>query len=326
MKTFSRFRNLTPYNVAPEKHKPFKVLRALCEDLEAFGEAGIDRYKCHDPSAGSRESMGLFGVGGEYFRDIDGKGILLTLQFAKRNLPARVIADRVDEMADAVFQQTGRKPGRKERREMAEDAELALLPRAFINYSYVPVIFTSDQRLFIFTGTSKRVDATLSFLVSMLIDLHGCMFGLSRPANDINIGTEAWMTSKAIGIFDDSGDLQVTDYALMKADESSKMRVSDRSLSHSEVQDALKVGWRVNQIGLSHTPSGMTFRLDDNFTLRSITMGSDAALEMKEDGGDNNFDEIQAVAWLVVTEFRNIIDALVADMRGAAPAVEDDEL
>lgn len=326
MKVFSRFRNMTPYTIKTEKTAPFKVLSALARDLYAFDEEeGIDAYKCHDPSASARESIGLFGLEGDYVRDIEGKGVMLTIRISKKNLPARVIKDKVELWAKEQFELTGIKPGRKARKEAAEDIELELLPRAFVSHTFIPVIFTSDNRLFIFSGTTKRVDLVITFLVGILVEMGGLEWSLVKPTHDLLIGTETWMTSKALGVFDDEGDIRVTNFAVMKADDTTgKMRVSDRSLTYKEVQEALKLGWRVNQIGLHHEPSGMAFRLDDNFTLRSIVMSEGAALEFKEND-DNAFDEIQAVAWLVVTEFRNIIDALIYDMKNSqTEQVEDD--
>jgi len=111
----------------------------------------------------------------------------------------------------------------------------------------------------------------------------------------------------------------------MKADETSKIRVSDRNLAFKEVQTALNSGYRVSQIGLQHTTSQIGFRLDGELVLRSITLGEDTAMEMRENASDGDFDEVYAVAWLVCTEMRNIMDALVKDIRSSNED-EDDEL
>lgn len=321
MKTFARFRNLTPYTIGLVKGRPFRTLLMLAQDPEH--QDTLATYLATDPSGGRRDSIGLQVLGGQLLRDLDGTGVMFMLRLSKRNLPARVIQDRVAEMAADVEREAGRKPGRKERNAMAEDAELELLPRAFISHTYVPVIFTKDNRLFVFTGTRSKTDHILTFLVHMLTELR-IEFTITALAASIENSIETWMTSKALGVNDDDGEIQVTNFAVMKADEISKIRVSDRSLAYKEVQTALTSGYRVSQIGLRHEKSQIGFRLDGDFVLRSITLGEDAAMEMKENAGDGDFDEVYAVAWLVATEMRNIVDDLIKDIRGAQD--EEDEL
>jgi recombination associated protein RdgC len=48
-----------------------------------------------------------------------------------KTVPAQALSRRVDELADQILKTTGRKPGKKERKELKEQALLELLPMAF---------------------------------------------------------------------------------------------------------------------------------------------------------------------------------------------------
>src|SRR3954469_16749431 len=55
---------------------------------------------------------------------------LLTLMVERRLLPGAVVKRRVDELAAQVERETGRKPGKKLKRELKDQATLELLPMA----------------------------------------------------------------------------------------------------------------------------------------------------------------------------------------------------
>ena len=56
---------------------------------------------------------------------------LLRLMVEKKVLPGAVVKRRADEMAAQIERQTGRKPGRRQTKELKEDALHELLPLAF---------------------------------------------------------------------------------------------------------------------------------------------------------------------------------------------------
>lgn len=324
MKSFMRFRNMTPYKVIPEgKQTPFGALQQ-----SKFDELDHPHFIAADPTGSRREDTGLEAMGGEYIRDIDGKGVLMTIRMSKKMLPARVVKIRVEEMAQALEYENGRKPGRKERQALAEDAELELLPRAFIGYTYIPVIFTSDNRLFVFTTSQKRADTVITFLINLLTEIERIPFAMSSVLHEDGLmSVDSWMNSKAILVNEDESDLQVTDFVVMKEHESGTVRVSDRHLAgYSEMQSMITKGFRVKQIGLMYQPAGISFRLDGDLRLRMITLGDDTLLEFAENRADEGFDEMHAIVWLVIAEYRRVIDALMAELRAAPKTEEDEEL
>jgi recombination associated protein RdgC len=56
---------------------------------------------------------------------------ILKLMLETRSVPSTVVREKADEVAAQIEATTGRKPGKKERRTLQDDARLALLPQAF---------------------------------------------------------------------------------------------------------------------------------------------------------------------------------------------------
>lgn len=84
-------------------------------------------------------------------------------------LPASVVQKHVQEKCDAIQQECGRKPGKKEQRDLKEEARLDLLPQAFSKESGMWVWIDPQARfLVIDTSSQTRADAVASLLVECL--------------------------------------------------------------------------------------------------------------------------------------------------------------
>jgi len=105
---------------------------------------------------------------------IDGQW-LLTLCTETRMLPSSVVRDRVEEMADAIERETGRRPGKKQRRDLKEQATLELLPKAFTRRSHLKVWIAPALRLLaVDAGSISKADGLITLLVKAdaSINLH----------------------------------------------------------------------------------------------------------------------------------------------------------
>lgn len=84
-------------------------------------------------------------------------------------LPASVVQKHVQEKCDAIERECGRKPGKKEQRDLKEEARLDLLPQAFSKESGMWVWIDPQARfLVIDTSSQTRADAVASLLVECL--------------------------------------------------------------------------------------------------------------------------------------------------------------
>jgi DNA recombination-dependent growth factor C len=331
MKATSLFRTLTPLVVIPDDEALTPVAEAwLLSETglgPQFGEYG--EYICRDPEGGQTETIGLSAItddGKEYFRDIDGSGVLFFVQIAKRNLPARVIRDDAEKKRKAIEDETGRKVGSKEFRALIEDSAFELLPKAFITRTRVAVILTSDNRLFLFTAKGKHIDAITSFMVQFFAE-GDVRYTLSPP--DVRFSVEHWMTMIANPENATQDEITATDFAVMRNEDeeaTAQVRVVNRNLDFDAVRDTLRAGYRVRQIGLYHSPLAIDFRLSIDLTLRQITFSDDAVLDMKNNSDGDPVGDLHAVAWIVITTYRTLLDDLVRTINGSAGETEDDDL
>lgn len=91
---------------------------------------------------------------------------LLKLQVEQKAVPGAVTRRRAEEMAAQIEQQTGRKPGKKQMKELKEDALHELLPQAFAKRAAVQVWIDPEQRLLaVDSGSANRADEVVTQLV-----------------------------------------------------------------------------------------------------------------------------------------------------------------
>ena len=88
-----------------------------------------------------------------------GRHWLLRLMVERKMLPSSVVKRRVEEMATQIEQAEGRKPGKKERGELKDQATLELLPMAFTKQSALQLWLDLEQRLLcVDAGSAKAAD------------------------------------------------------------------------------------------------------------------------------------------------------------------------
>lgn len=103
--------------------------------------------------------------GAPLLEQIDGHW-LLSLRLEKRILPACVIADALEERLEKIEAETGRRPGKKQAKDVKEEVTLELLPRAFTSQSHMPVWIAPKQRLLmVVAGTIGKADEVISLLI-----------------------------------------------------------------------------------------------------------------------------------------------------------------
>ena len=154
------FKQLTIYRIAP----------TWATDLAKAGEglAGLTFVPCtptQQQSAGfvpPREDHGamLESVGGQWVG---------CLQLESRTVHAQTVQRWVKEIAEQIEQQTGRKPGKKQTKELKEQALLELLPMAFTKTSRTLFWIDPQARTLVLDSASQsRADAVVSMLVKAL--------------------------------------------------------------------------------------------------------------------------------------------------------------
>jgi len=139
---------------------PAQIEEAL--DKERFAECGPTQERSAGwvPPRGEAHGALVEAVDGQY---------LLRLAVESKAVPSAVVKRKAEERAREIETTTGRKPGRKELRELRDEAKAALLPVAFAKRSGVAVwIDPRALRLVVDTASQARADEVVSALVKAL--------------------------------------------------------------------------------------------------------------------------------------------------------------
>ena len=112
------------------------------------------------PPRGAEHGVFAESVGGQW---------ILRFMTESKMLPGPVLARKVQEKAARIEQETGRKPGKKETRDLKEEAKLDLLPMAFTKQGGMWVWLDPQARwLVLDTASQGRADELTSLLVELL--------------------------------------------------------------------------------------------------------------------------------------------------------------
>lgn len=117
------FKNLILYRLKPESQFNLALLEEVLA-TQAFTSCGASQPQSLGwiPPRGIKHGPLVEAIGGQW---------IIKLQTESKILPAAVVEERVNELAKTIEEQTGRKPGRKQRKDLKEQATLDLLPKAF---------------------------------------------------------------------------------------------------------------------------------------------------------------------------------------------------
>ncbi len=155
------FKNLIIYRIA---HGWAPALSTIEEALAKtpFIECGATQEKSVGwvPPRGEAHGTLIESIGGHW---------IARLMTESKAVPASVLARRVKEKASRIEQETGRKPGRKESKELKDEAKLDLLPMAFTKQASMWVWIDPTSRLLVLdTSSQGRADEVVTLLVEAL--------------------------------------------------------------------------------------------------------------------------------------------------------------
>lgn len=117
------FKNLTIYRIGAGWRPPVDELEvAACEHLFAPCSATQEKSIGWVPPRGEEHGALVEYVAGQ---------LIMKLMIETKSVPSAAVKAKAQEAADHIEATTGRKPGKKEMKELREDALTALLPQAF---------------------------------------------------------------------------------------------------------------------------------------------------------------------------------------------------
>lgn len=239
---------------------------------------------------------------------------LLKLRVEVKVLPGTVVKRRAEEQIAHIEATTGRKPGRKEVRDIRDEARLALLPMAFTKQAHVWVwIDPAANALFVDAGSQARADEVMTALVKAVPGLSAQLFNTQMsPAGAM----AAWLASKEpprAFTVDRECELKATDAS------GAVVRYSKHALDTEEVSQHIALGKMPTRLALTWNDH-VSFVLTQGLQLKKLAL-LDVVLENNSaaarDGEDDHFDTDVA---LVTGELARLLPDLLEALGGEVPS------
>jgi recombination associated protein RdgC len=237
-----------------------------------------------------------------------GRQLILQLMIETRALPASVVNRKTRERVARIEASTGRKPGKKETREIKDDIRLELLPMAFTKESSVWVWIDPDERLLVIdAGSQARADEVVTLLVKSLAGLAVTLLNTSVSPT---VAMSEWLITQE----PPPGFSVDRECELKAADESrAVVRYARHPLDTDEVRQYVESGKLPTRLALTWD-SRVSFVLTEGLQLKKLAF-QDVVFEGA--GKDDGFDADAAIA---TGELRKLLPDLLAALGGELTA------
>ena len=294
------FKNLLVYRIAPQG---LASVQATEEKLQAacFAECGATQPR----SAGWVAPRGV--AHGPLLEVVDGQW-LMALKIEQKILPGPVVKRQVELLATRIEAQTGRKPGRKQLRELKDQAQLDLMPMAFTKQAILRVwIAPAQQLLMVDADSAAKADEVLTQIGKAIDGLAARMINTAvSPA----VAMTDWLASGEAP----AGFTVDRDCELKAADgEKPTVRYARHALDIVEVREHLLAGKQPTRLALTWQ-GRVSFVLTDSLQIKRLAF-LDGVFEAGKASQDESFDADAAIA---TGELAPLIAALIDALGGEA--------
>lgn len=229
-------------------------------------------------------------------------------QTETRMLPAAVVAQRVEEKVQRITEESGRTPGRKERRDLKDEARLDLLPLAFTQRRSMPVWIDPRQRLLALdTGNQTRADAVATALVKQVQ-------GLSLALLDTRLSPQAAMSNWLQQQQAPAG-FSIDNECELKSGNADKavVRYARHPLDIAEVPEHIRAGKLPTRLAMTWQ-GRVSFVLTEGLQLKRV-----ALLETEQQESQRGDDDFDADVALATGELSQMLPDLIAALDGEQP-------
>jgi len=273
------FKNVMAYRIGPNWN-------ATVPEIESALAANrfVECSPGQDKSVGWTEPRGV--AHGPLLESVGGQWIAKLLIETKA-VPSSVVKRKAELHAKDIEEKTGRKPGKKEQRDMREDILHSLLPQAFAKQAAVMVwINPKDRLLAIDAASSSKADEVITQLVRAL---PGLDLNLLQTAMSPQTGMAAWLL--ATDTQDLPPALSVEKECVLKSgsEDQPMVKYTRHVLNTDEVRKHVREGKLPTQLGLSWEGKA-SFVLTDNLQFKKVNFLDGTEPEAIGYEGDDKFD------------------------------------
>lgn len=296
------FKNLFLYRIA--KHPNPQIVHEINLQAHAFMPCGATQEKSIGwvPPRGEENGALMESIGGQY---------ILKLMTEIKAVPAAVVKRGVDALAKEIEKSTGRKPGKKERREIADEVRQNCLPHAFAKQHATMIwIDEANDLLVIDASSQSKADDTVSMLVKTFEGLElGYVNTTTSPASAMAL---ILMEQQAPDGFTIDRECE------LKANDESKavVKYGRHPLDIEEVAQHIRMGKVPTKLAMTYSDR-VSFVLTDSMALKKVEI---LDVAYADDGSANAADSFDADVAIVTGELSKLIPDLIAMLGGEVTA------
>jgi recombination associated protein RdgC len=242
--------------------------------------------------------------------EIVGGQWLLKLMVEVKTVPGSVVKRKVQDQLAQIEATTGRKPGKKEKRELSEDARLALLPMAFTKQSSVTVwIDPKAQLLVLDSGSQAKADEVMTGLIK-------AVDGLAVLLVNTQISPAAAMSTWLSTHEAPQGFSVDRECELKAADESKAVvRYTRHALDTDEVSQHIAMGKVPTRVAMTWNDR-VSFVLTEALQLKKVAFLDVVFEGSPSSPGDRKDDGFDADAAIATGELVQLIPDLLEALGG----------
>lgn len=276
---------------------------------EPFAECGATQQKSTGWVPPREENGALVEV-------VDGQWIA-RFAIETKAVPGDAVRRKTQEAADAIEKTTGRKPGKKELRDLRDDALIALLPQAFPRRSQVTVWIEPTRRwLVLDAGAPGKADEVITSLVR--VAGKGFGVGLLQTATSPQAAMTAWLADPEqddeISALPHAFNIERECELKGSGDEPAVVKFSRHPLQTDEVRQHIAEGKLPTRLSLGWA-GRVGFMLTQALQLKKITFQEGVF----EDGAaSKDEDRFDADVALATGELSGLITDLIEALGGEA--------
>ena len=279
-------------------------------------EAGLEPARFVECGASQEKSIGWTEPRGEahgpLVEAVAGQ-LVLKLMVEVKIVPGSVITRKAKERIAHIEATTGRKPGKKETRDIKDDLRLELLPMAFTKQGSVGVWIDPAARLLVLdAGSQAKADEVVTMLVKCL---DGFTVSLIDTTTSPAVAMAQWLTTQE----PPQGFSVDRECELKSSDESkSVVRYSRHPLDIDEVRQHIESGKQPTRVAMTWD-SRVSFVLTEGLQIKKVAF-LDVVMEGvagSSKGKDDGFDADVAIA---TAELQKLIPDLLMALDGEVAA------
>lgn len=297
------FKQLTAYRLGKDFAIPSAAAIEDALQSRRYLPIGLTQEKSvgfYPPRGGEHDKL-VEAIGGHY---------IMRLNIETKSVPSRTIREEVDKRCKDIEDMTGRKPGKNERRDIADDVLLALLPAAFPKLHAVTIWIDPVRRvLALNTASQSKCDEVNSALISLLADLH---VGYITTVQNPQPAMASWLLAESPDDWPDNFNIERECVLKSNGEDGATVKFSKHHLATDEVKKHVMEGKLPQALALSWDGK-VSFVLTESMQLKKLQFLDGV---MDESGTDKMEDRFDADVALSTGLLGPLLDDLIYALGG----------